>query len=148
MNNLTTDTAVRILQSRSFIPSPGKYRVKVTGSTPYVREDGTTVQICNLSAMTPYHVNEAKRLMSEGDVQAATNQNLTSSPRVGRDFCPSKCEIVDIIVDFVQTKTGENALLVTSMSAVPLSQATRVNAFAEFAEEVQQTAQVFDAATA
>jgi hypothetical protein len=148
MNELTMDQAVRILQSRANIAQPGKYRVKVTGTTPYVREDGTAVQICNLAAMTQYHISEAKRMLNEGDIQSATNQNLTSSPRIGRDFCPQKGEFVDIIVDFVTTRDGQQALLVTNMSAVPVSQTTRVNAFSEFAESVQQESEVFDNATA
>lgn len=127
MSNLTVDNAVRILESRSLISEPGKYRVKVTNTVPFVREDGTAVVICGLSAMTQYHLHQAKQLLAAGNVQKATNQALACSPRVGRDFVPTKGEFVDIIVDFVQTKEGANALLVTSMSPVAMQQAPRVS---------------------
>jgi len=142
MSNLTVKSAVQIIKSRQQINEPGKYRVRVTGTTPYVREDGTGVTICNLGAMTPYHIGQAKAYLQEGDFQSATNQNLTSSPRSGRDFTPSKGEIVDIIVNYVETKGGEQALMVTNMTAVPLSQTSQVKGFDSFLSENVQ-AEVF-----
>lgn len=144
-NELSIQNAVQIIQSRKQINEPGKYRVKVTGTTPFARPDGTAVTICNLNAMTPYHIAQAKAFLQAGNTQDATNQNLTSSPRSGRDYTPSKGEIVDIIVDFVATKDGSQALLVTSMSAVPLAQTGSVKGFESFlAEEpVAQAAEVF-----
>lgn len=145
MSNLTVKNAVAIIQSRQQITEPGKYRVRVTGTTPFVREDGTAVTICNLGAMTSYHVAQAQAYLKAGDAQSATNQNLTSSPRSGRDFTPAKGEFVDVIVSYVDTKNGEKALLVTNMTAVPLSQTTSVKGFESFLTEapVAQAAEVF-----
>lgn len=142
-NELSIQNAVAIIQSRKQINEPGKYRVKVTGTTPYVREDGTAVTICNLGAMTPYHVAQAKAFLASGATQDATNQNLTSSPRSGRDFTPAKGEIVDVIVDYVVTKDGSQALLVTSMSPVPLAQTGSVKGFESFLAPVEAPAEVF-----
>ena len=142
-NQLSIQNAVQIIQSRQQIQGPGKFRVKVTNTTPYVREDNTAVTICNLAAMTPYHVGQAKTFLKDGDTQSATNQNLTVSPRAGRDYTPSKGEFVDIIVGFVETKSGEQALLVTSMSAVPLEQTTSVKGFESFLSENVSAPAVF-----
>lgn len=140
--SLSMNDARKIIRTREMITEPGKYQVKVTAATPYVREDGRSVVICNLAAMTPYHVAQAKQLFAEGNVQAATNQQLTASPRVGQDYCPQKGELVNINVGWVATKDGSNALLVQSISAIPLTQTRKVN-LAMF-DDVAEEAEVFD----
>lgn len=142
-NELTIKNAVQIITSRTLINEPGKYRVKVTGTTPFVREDGTAVTIVNLGAMTPYHIAQAKAFIADGELQKATNQNLTSSPRSGRDFTPSKGEIVDVIIGYVTTSDGAQALLVTNMSAVPLAQAGTVKGFESFLTAAEAPVEVF-----
>jgi hypothetical protein len=140
---LSMKQAVQIIQSREQINEPCKRRVRVTGTTPFIREDGTAVTIVNLAAMTSYHVAQAKAFLKEGKLQEATNQNLTSSPRQGRDFTPTKGQIVDIIVGYVETKSGEQALLVTNMTDVPLSQSTSVKGFESFLAENVEAPAVF-----
>lgn len=127
MSNLSFDDAMNIIRSRELISEPGKYRVKVSSVTPYVRENGQAVQITNFSAMTPYQIGQAKKFFAEGNVQAGLNQQLKASPRIGQDYCPQKGDFVDIHVNYVTTKDGASALLVQSVSAVPLNQTKKVS---------------------
>lgn len=112
--------AVKILSSRNAIAAPGKYRVRVSNCSPFskVLEGGQTiVAIANFNGMSPYHVEQAKELLNEGDITKALNQNFSLSIRAN-DYKPTKGEVVDIIVDLVDTKSGDKALLVTGLSPV------------------------------
>ncbi len=120
--------AIQIINSRKLITEPGKFAVKVTGITPYTRPDTDILtNIVNFAAMTPYQLGEAKRLLREGLFQEATNQNLTSSQRIGQDFQPDKGEIVNIVVDYIKTTSGENALLVVSVSEMKTKNTFSIN---------------------
>lgn len=127
MTKLTLEQAQAILASRKMIQEDGKYRLKVTNVTPYLREDGTSVKITNFAAMTPYHVAEARKLAQSGDYNGACNQSLSASPRSERDFCPQKGEIVDVIVETLTTKNGVTGQFVTSITPVATSTASNVS---------------------
>jgi len=129
-NTLSKSDAARIMASRKLISAPGKYHVKVTNNVRYLAEQGTVhkalaggvsqISIANFAACTPYHVQKFKELIQEGDYDGAANNCLTVSVR-SNDYIPAKNEIVVINVDYVTTKSGEQALLVTSFSALPVS---------------------------
>jgi hypothetical protein len=135
-NNLTKDNAARIMASRKLITQPGKYHVRVTNDVQYLAEQGTVhrelagglfqVSIANFAACTPYHVREFKKAMKEGDYDGAANNNLTASVREN-DYMPSKNEVVVINVDYITTKNGEQALLVTSFNPLPVSAGGKIS---------------------
>jgi hypothetical protein len=129
--------ALNILSKRDLITGEGKYRVKVTNCGDFSKELGNgqrVVAIANFSAHTPYQVEQAKGDLGEDKIADALNHNLNLSIRE-QDFRPAKGEIVDIIVEYVPTKSGEQALLVTSCSPIASSKATAKADFSEFAEE-------------
>ena len=127
---MTKESAVRIMSSRKMITAPGKYHVKVTNDVQALADTGKVhkelsggqmqVSIANFAAFTPYHLKQFKALLQEGDFAGAANNNLTASVR-GTDYIPQKGEIVSINVDFIETKDGEQALLVTGYTALPVS---------------------------
>lgn len=130
MAELTKDSAARIMSSRKFIAQPGKYQVRVTNDPEHLASLGSVtkelnggghqVSIANFAAYTPYHLEQFRALAKEGDFNAAVNNNLTSSIRA-TDYMPKKNEIVEIMVDYITTKNGEEALLVVSYTPVALS---------------------------
>lgn len=145
MSTLTRESAMQILQSRKAIQADGKYRLKVTNVTPYIREDGTPVSIVNFAGMTVHHLGEAKKAIQAGDYDAACNQCLTASPRQnGKDFTPVKGEIVDCIVETITTRNGVTGQFITSMTPVATTVANQVNAATLFGveEEVEADASV------
>jgi len=111
---MTHSDAVGILKSKSVISQAGKYTVKCTNVNAYV--NGQTIAIANFNAMNAYQFGEAKDLLREGKLDDATNQGLSLSIR-GNDYMPAKGEIVDIEVSEVTLKSGETALLATSLVA-------------------------------
>lgn len=118
----TKDSAIAIINSRKMIAREGYYEVKVTNEpTPY---DGKF--ICNLSAMTNFHLEEAKKLATEGKFQEATNQQLSASLRP-TDYIPSKGEIVKVYVAEVTTKNGVTGLFVTSLTELKATKAGKVS---------------------
>lgn len=123
---ITKENAIQIINSRKLLPEPGKYTVKVTNVTPFQRPDSEIlINIVNYAAMTPWQLGEAKRLFKEGDYQECTNQNLSSSQRIGMDYTPMKGEIVDIVIDIVPTKNRpEGALLVIGVQPLRNKQAS------------------------
>jgi len=138
MPNLTLEQAQGILGSRKMITEDGKYRLKVTNVTPYLRPDGTMVKITNFAAMIAHHVAEARKSIAEGDYDSACNQGLSASPRADRDFCPQKGEIVDVIVETITTKNGVTGQFVTSITPVATTVAKNVNVASLFAAEVEE----------
>lgn len=119
--------AVAILNSRKLIAEPGKFNLKVTSSTLFTREDGTVTKITNYAAMTPYQLEQAKALGKEDKWQEATNQSLSSSQRVGKDYEPAKGELVDVVVDYIKNKDGIDILAVVSVTGMKTTKATSIN---------------------
>lgn len=118
-NEVTEESCIQIINSRRIATEPGKYQVKVTNVTPYERPEeqgGLLTQINNYDLMTPYNLQEAKRLFNEGDYTGAASQKLSSSSRIGIDYCPMKGEIVEVVLDIIETKNRpEGALLVKAV---------------------------------
>ena len=127
-NTLTEEEAIQILNSRSLITKPGKFQVKVTNVSPFEREDGTFVMIVSYAAMTQSQLNKAVELFKKSDYQEATNQKLSSTQRIGKDFMPSNGELVNVVVDYVPSKEGliDKALLVINCSAIHVETAQKV----------------------
>ena len=132
---ITQEIAKRILKSRKVISKPGKYQVKVT-STHLM----PTHFIINTNGMSPYDEKQAKQKYSEGEYEASLKSNLSTNVWVDEDsgevkgFLPEKDEIINIVCDFVQTKSGETGLFITSISAIPVS-ATSSFSFDDLEEE-------------
>jgi hypothetical protein len=143
---LSKEDAVGILSSRLPIGSAGKYAVKVTNCGDFHRENaqgGNVIAIANFNAMTPYQMGEAKASLTAGEYNDAVNNNLSLSIRES-DYRPSKGEIVDIEVGIIQTKGGEDALMVTSLTPRQAKQVSTKCDFSEFladAEEVEEGAE-------
>ena len=130
------DQALKILGSRSQISAPGKYRVKVTNCGDFSKDLGngqSVIAIANFSAHTPYQVGQAKEDLAAGEFAKALNHNLNLSIRQS-DYRPAKGEIVDVIVDYITTKDGEQALLCTSLSPIASTTPSAKADFSEFAE--------------
>lgn len=135
------EQAIQILQSRAFISAPGRYVAKVSNCGDFHRElpnGQSTVAIANFSAMTPYQMGEAKKKLAEGDIAGALNHNLSLSIRA-TDYRPAKGERVNIDVDYVTTKDGEQALLVVGLTPIAAKSAGKCD-FSEFLEGVEEEA--------
>lgn len=139
--------AIQILQSRALISSPGRYVVKVSNCGDFHKElpnGQSTIAIANFGAMTPYQMGEAKKKLAEGDIAGALNHNLSLSIR-DKDYRPAKGERVNIDVDFVTTKDGEQALLVVGLTPITAKSTGKCD-FSDFLEEVvEETPAVADA---
>lgn len=131
--SMTQESVQAILGSRISIAEPGKYKVKVTSVNEY---DGR--MICNFNAMTPYHVKLTKEAIADGDLDNCLNHNLSSGQRIGKDFTPEKGAFCYIHVDFVETKDGEQALLVIAVEDVKAVAAKKVS-FDFFGEAEAET---------
>jgi hypothetical protein len=106
----TVEDLVKIIESRKLIAQPGAYDLKVTGVTAY---NGN--HIVNLSAMSNYHVEEARELASEGKFQESANKQFTINV-LPNGYLPAKGEIIKCYIDNVKTKSGVEGLFVTSHS--------------------------------
>lgn len=141
MRIATFEDLMAILKNRIQIAKAGKYRLKVTSASPY-HDNGEDKVICNFNAMTTAHitgweivddegtVTKAKsiqELVEEGNFDDAANRNLSSGQRVGRDYVPSKGEIVDVMVEKTTTKSGVTGLFVSSVTPVPVEASSKVN---------------------
>lgn len=131
---LSKEAAIKILNSRSLITSPGKYPVKVTSVNEYIN-DGESRHIINLAAMNNYHYEIATKELRDGNYNNAVDAHLTTSQRTGKDYIPTVNEMVNIEVDFVKLKSGETALLVNSLTERPISSAGKV----QFSFEEEET---------
>lgn len=121
---LSGTSLANIMAKRQLITQTGvRYALKVTGATPYVNKAGTPVMIINFAAMTQYHMDAAKTLIAQGELNKAGNQVVTASPRIGKDYIPTKGEIVDVVFDEVTTASGVTGLFPVSIT--PLAQATK-----------------------
>jgi hypothetical protein len=170
---MTLENAIQILKSRKLITEPGKIQVKVTNVTPFDRTvaggDTILTNIVNFAAMTPYQFLEAKKLLKAGNYQEATNQNLTSSRRIGMDWTPKKGDMCEIVVDYVALRDyqpwanpegadpnnsdedsrfpngriGQQGLLVVSVQEIPLTKVANVSiSLEDFAEETTEASLV------
>ena len=134
--------ALSILGSRSPITAPGKYTVKVTNCGDFVKplaKGGSVVAIANFNAMTPYQIAKAKAEIAEGKFDEALNNNLSLSIR-DNDYRPAKGERVHIDVDYVETKSGEQALLVVGLTPIQASSISAKCDFSEFLDDAEVTA--------
>lgn len=112
-NKLTLESAIQIINSRKLIPNvDGYYAVKVGNVTPF--EDRF---IANFDAMSPYHLEEAKTYLKNGEFDKATNFRFTASLRV-KDYIPSKGEILEIYISEVTTKKGITGRFVTAIKEI------------------------------
>ncbi len=119
---LTAEQAIQILNSRKLIPAiDGYYAVKVTSVTPFEERF-----IANFNAMTDYHFSEAKRLLLEGEIDEAVNQNLSVSLRA-TDYIPSKGEILEVYVSEITTKNGVTGRFVTAIKEVKAKATSKVS---------------------
>lgn len=123
---LDKKSAIQILNSRVLISTVGKFTVKVTGTQPFMREDGTAVTIINFAAMTQYQLGESKKAFAAGDYDAAANFNLSSSQLSGR-YVPAKGEIVDVEISEIENKQGVNILVVDSIVPRQAIKAARIS---------------------
>ena len=136
--SISKQDAVGILNSRLPITAAGKYSVKVTNCGDYHRalpQGGSVVAIANFNAMTPYQMEQAKSDLAGGENAKALNHNLSLSIR-DTDYRPAKNEIVDIEVGIIKTKSGEDALMVTSLTARQAKQVSTKCDFSSFLDEV------------
>jgi hypothetical protein len=141
VNTISKQDAVKILGSRLVLAEPGKFRVKVTtcGDFHNITEGGTVqVAIANFGAMTPYQIEQAKADIMAGKTNEALNHGLSLSIR-DKDYRPAKGEEVDITLGWVETKSGEKALLVTGLTPVATKFITTKVDFSSFLDEVVET---------
>lgn len=128
---MTKERAIQILNSRKFVTTEhqgSNIQVKVVSEPQaWTREDGTPVHICNFNGMTPYHKDEALKMIKEGDFQGAVNQQLSSGQRDGIDFIPKRGEIVNITVEEQTTSNDITGLFVTSVSPLPAAKTSKVD---------------------
>ena len=108
MSTLSQESAEKILSSKRVITSPGKYTVKVTSVTEFIKDQ--TVAIVNFDVMNAFQQGQAEELYAAGDFQGACNQGLSMSLRA-LDYTPSPTERVDIEVEEITLKSGEKALM-------------------------------------
>jgi len=121
MSTVNKLDAIKWLSNRPVISAPGKYTAKVTSCQDFnkVSENGTvTVAIANFNVMNMYQATEAKKAIQAGNYDDAVNKANLSLGIRSTDFRPAKGELVNIIVEEITTKSGEKALLVTSVSEI------------------------------
>jgi hypothetical protein len=143
----TKEQIKSILSSRKVINAPGKYQVKARQVTFWQPEDGPARYIINLQATTPYYIGVAKEAIKDEDYQKALNTNMTYTVFVNEGgnsgYLPSSGEDVHIVVSNHTTKDGERALIVSSLNAMPLSEANDAsNAFDSLFEEADDFTKV------
>lgn len=129
--SLDKKSAVQILNSRAVIAAPGKYTVKVTSTTPFIRE-GVATTIVNFAAMTAYQLSKAQEHFAAGEYDEACNLNMSASQLQGR-YVPSKGEVVDVEVTEITNKEDINILVVDSI--VPRQATVAARAKFSFDEE-------------
>lgn len=131
-------TAIQILKSRVLIPSAGKYTVKCTTTNPFMREDGTMVNIVNFNALTPYQADLAKKAFQAGDYEGATGKGTSlSTSQLNGQYVPSKGEIVDIEVGEIYSENAEANILVVTSIVPRKAVVAKAFSFDELEEPVQ-----------
>lgn len=129
--------ALSILKSRKAITEPGKYRVKCTNVNPFSKQLGNgqqVVAIANFNAMNPYQLEKAKEDLTAGNFNDACNHNLSLSIR-SKDYQPQKGEVVDVIIEEIETTSGEKALLITGCTGVKATTSLASVDFSDFEDE-------------
>jgi hypothetical protein len=127
---LTADAVVKILNSRNLIAQAGvRYNgLRVTSATEIVDETtGEIVTLVNLNAMTIKQVAKAKTALISGDLQTAANTNLVCRQRNGKDYLPTKGELVNAIFAEVSLRDGGSDLRVASLTPAPSVTASKVS---------------------
>lgn len=138
---VTKETALNILNSRSLISEAGKYTAKCTSVNPYTRDSGQQTYIVNFNCMTNYHANIAKKAFKAGDYdEAINNTSLTASQLEGM-YVPVKGETVDIEVGEFVNKDGQTMLVVNSIIARKAVQAKKFSMSFDDEDEDEITAE-------
>lgn len=122
------ETVKNILAKR-IVVSAGKHSAKVTSVTlNHMREDGTMVNIVNLSACTPHQLGIAKEAYMSGRLVDAIGKgtSLSASLRLTQ-YCPTQGEKVDFEVEEVVNKEGIDILVVNSIIKRQVEKASTIN---------------------
>lgn len=134
---------------------------------PSKQEGGDSIltAIVNYAAMTPYQFKVTKQLLRiaieaekanvvtaiaiiggieaeytlEDIYQEASNQNLSSSQRIGQDFVPMKGEMVNVVLDIVKTENQpQGALLCVACQPLRTKSTNKVKISLEEEEENEE----------
>jgi hypothetical protein len=130
LNNTTViskEDFLRFTKNRKMIAKADKYALKVRSVNEYLHPTNGLIAIINFDAVTPYHVKQIKEHLSVDDFQSASNTVFTGSVRVGKDYVPTKGEIVNVEVVDGATKDGEAALFCGGVTPRPVAEATSVD---------------------
>ena len=126
---LSGKQAVQIVQSRTAVVKAGRYDLAVT-STPTYYEDKI---IINLKGATPKMTEKATQHLRDGEYDLAANSQLSFSPYADTAFIPSKGEIVNCQLGYVNARDGGQVLAIIAMSPMVAEKAARVSLGDEFA---------------
>jgi hypothetical protein len=137
MENVDFDGAKRIMASRVLVATPGKYHLKVTNDVLHLATTGKVhkelaggkhqISIVNFAGCTPYHLSKFRSHMKEGAIDESLKKTmLTASVRDG-DYIPQKNEMVEVNVNYIETKEGEQALAVVGYNPMPVSSGRKLN---------------------
>jgi len=141
---LSGKQAVQIVQSRTAVVKAGRYDLAVT-SNPTHYEDKV---IINLKGATPKMTEKATQHLRDGEFDNAANCQLSYSPYADTAFIPSKGEIVNCQLGYVNARDGGQVLAIIAMSPMVAEKAARVSLGDEFAnllaEEVSEEAHTDD----
>ena len=109
MAELTQEDLGKIFSGRvALSPADAGAKIRLEVSSVHVNTGENKEQspmIVNLKAYSGYHLDRAKELAAEGDMQGAANQNLSKGIRL-TDFVPSKGDVVDCIIETYTNSEG------------------------------------------
>ena len=137
VSQLTKDQFLAYTKNRKMLAKADKYALKVRSVNEYLRPDGTLVAIVNFDAITPYHMEVIKEHIAEGNLQEASNTVFTGSVRVGKDYVPTKGELVNVEVVDGQTKAGDAALFCGGITPRPVAEASAVDFSSMFEQSIE-----------
>ena len=133
---MTSESALGIMGSKTMISHPGKYQVKVTNDPQALADKGvirnplrggsTQISIGNINAYNPYQLEQFRKHYHAGNFEEAANQSMNFSIR-DCDYMPSKNETLNIIVSNITNKDGIEVLVVTSYSPLPIAKAEKLS---------------------
>lgn len=128
-NVATIEDLEAILSRRIQCTEEGKkYTLQVLSVSPLQparREGGSPYYIINLDALTPYHMEQIAELAEEGEFTAASNVRITANVRIGKEYIPAVKEKVDVTFAYGNTKSGEMALFVDTITPLPRAEAKK-----------------------
>jgi hypothetical protein len=110
-----------IVESRKYISAPGKYQVKVRSVNDLT--DGTGKMI-SLQAFTPSLAILIKEDLAGDDYGKALDRMMLHRIWTNGStakFVPQAGETVNIVVEFVTNKQGNQVLGITELTAIPVS---------------------------